>query len=164
VRENEAAAMAAGINVRHYKLGAFAVSAAMAGVGGALLSYQANVFAYERFTVFESLHVVAMAYIGGIGMASGAIFAGLGAAGGLFSQLLSTWGAEGYQGVIAGGLLLIAIQLHPDGIASLAHGFRSLRRKGADRRPPGASRVPDDPPPEGSPPVDQSPTEKETVS
>lgn len=163
VRENEAAAMAAGISVRQYKLGAFAVSAAMAGVGGALLSYQANVFAYERFTVFESLHVVAMAYIGGIGMASGAIFAGLGAAGGLFSQLLSTWGAEGYQGVIAGAALLVAIQLHPDGLASLGHSIRALRTK-KDGRNPHASRVSDDPPPDDPPSPDKSPTEKETVS
>lgn len=163
VRENEAAAMAAGISVRRYKLGAFAVSAAMAGVGGALLSYQANVFAYERFTVFESLHVVAMAYIGGIGMASGAIFAGLGAAGGLFSQLLSTWGAEGYQGVIAGAALLIAIQLHPDGLASLGHSIRALRTT-KDGRHPHARRVSDDPPPDDPASSDKSPTEKETVS
>ncbi|WP_433496633.1 ABC transporter permease subunit [Sphaerimonospora sp. CA-214678] len=129
VRENEAAAVVAGINIKAYKLGAFAVSASMAGVGGSLLGFQANVFAYERFSVFESLHVVAMAYIGGIGMASGAIFAGLGASGGLFSQLLSTWGADGYQAVIAGGALLIAIQLHPDGLASLGHTFRDRRRR-----------------------------------
>lgn len=165
VRENEAAAMAAGINVSHYKLGAFALSAAMAGVGGALLSYQANVFAYERFTVFESLHVVAMAYIGGIGMASGAIFAGLGAGGGLFSQLLTTWGADDYQGVIAGGVLLIAIQLHPDGIASLAHGFRGLLQRGKGSRNPHARRVSDDPPPDGTTQPDKkSPIERETVS
>jgi ABC-type branched-subunit amino acid transport system permease subunit len=163
VRENEAAAMAAGISVGQYKLGAFAVSAAMAGVGGALLSYQANVFAYERFTVFESLHVVAMAYIGGIGMASGAIFAGLGAAGGLFAQLLSTWGAEGYSGVIAGAALLIAIQLHPDGLASLGHSIRNARRKNGGRNPH-ARRVSDDSPPEDSTQSEKSPTEKETVS
>ena len=82
VRENEAAAVVAGINIKLYKLGAFALSASMAGVGGSLLGFQANVFSYERFSVFESLHIVAMAYIGGIGMASGAIFAGLGASGG----------------------------------------------------------------------------------
>jgi branched-chain amino acid transport system permease protein len=164
VRENEAAAMAAGINVSHYKLGAFAVSALMAGVGGALLSYQANVFAYERFSVFESLQVVALAYIGGIGMASGAIFAGLGAAGGLFSQLLLTWGADDYQGVIGGGVLLVAIQLHPDGIASLAHSVRALRARGAPHRNPHARRVSGDPPIESSTPSEKSPIEKEAVS
>lgn len=131
VRENESAAMAAGINIKSYKLGAFALSALMAGIGGSLLGYQANVFAYERFSVFESLHVVALAYIGGIGMASGAIFAGLGMSGGLFSQLLSTWGIDAYQSVIAGGVLLLAVQAHPDGIASLGHLFRETRRKRA---------------------------------
>lgn len=163
VRENEAAAMAAGINVSHYKLGAFALSALMAGVGGALLSYQANVFAYERFSVFESLQVVALAYIGGIGMASGAIFAGLGAAGGLFSQLLTTWGADDYHGVIAGGLLLVAIQLHPDGIASLAHGFRRLRARGHPSPSARPGHDTGDPPTAPSPRWQEPPIEKETV-
>ncbi|MGX4694821.1 ABC transporter permease [Streptomyces sp. JNUCC 63] len=127
VRENEAAAVAAGINIRHFKLGAFALSAFMAGVGGSLLGYQANVFAYERFTVFESLHVIVMAYIGGIGMVSGAVLAGLGASGGLFSQLLSAGGLSDYQLVIAGGALLLSVQLHPDGLASLLHTIRERR-------------------------------------
>lgn len=150
VRENEAAAMAAGINIKAYKLGGFAISALMAGVGGSLLGYQANVFAYERFSVFESLHVVAMAYIGGIGMASGAIFAGLGASGGLFSQLLSVWGADSYQAVIAGGALLLAIQLHPDGLASLAHSVRQAKGRRhattAEKRQPDSTVGIDAPP------------------
>ncbi|WP_326791653.1 ABC transporter permease [Streptomyces sp. NBC_00841] len=130
VRENESAAAAAGINVKHFKLAAFAISAFMAGVGGSLLGYQANVFSYERFTVFESLNVIVMAYIGGIGMVSGAIFAGLGAGGGLFSQLLATGGLDDYHLVIAGGALLISVQLHPDGLASLAHTIRERRGRG----------------------------------
>ena len=162
VRENEAAAVVAGINIKLYKLGAFALSASMAGVGGSLLGFQANVFAYERFSVFESLHIVAMAYIGGIGMASGAIFAGLGASGGLFSQLLSTWGADGYQAVIAGGVLLIAIQLHPDGIASLGHSFRERRRR--KRGAEGAHDAPDQGAADSSPPTARTTSEKETVS
>jgi branched-subunit amino acid ABC-type transport system permease component len=142
VRENEAAAVAAGINIKRFKLAAFALSAFVAGVGGSLLGYQANVFAFERFTVFESLHVIAMAYIGGIGMVSGAIFAGLGAGGGLFSQLLATWGADAYQLVIAGGALLLAVQAHPDGMASTVHTIRERRRR---RTTPAVS---DSPPPD----------------
>lgn len=136
VRENEAAATAAGINVQWFKLAAFALSAFIAGTGGALLSYQANVFAYERFSIFESLHVIAMVAIGGIGMVSGAVFAALGASGGLFSQLLATWGLDAYQLVIAGGALLLAIQLHPDGMASTAHLIRERKhQKSAPSRP-----------------------------
>ncbi|MEV0181636.1 ABC transporter permease [Streptomyces sp. NPDC050625] len=131
VRENEAAAAAAGINIKRFKLGAFAASAFLAGVGGSLLGYQANVFAYERFSVFESLNVIVMAYIGGIGMVSGAIFAGLGADGGLFSQLLAAGGLDDYHLVIAGAALLVSVQLHPDGLASLAHTVRERRRRRA---------------------------------
>jgi len=135
----------------------------MAGVGGALLSYQANVFAYERFTVFESLQVVALAYIGGIGMASGAVFAGLGAAGGLFSQLLTTWGADDYQGFIGGAVLLVAIQLHPDGIASLAHSLRSLRRRHGAGRDPQLRGVAGDPGPDRDTRSTKSPVNKESI-
>lgn len=136
VRENEAATVAAGINIKHYKLAAFALSAFIAGVGGSLLGYQANVFAYERFTVFESLNVIVMAYIGGIGMVSGAIIAGLGAGGGLFSQLLAVGGLDDYHLIIAGGTLLLSVQLHPDGMASLAHTFRERRARGTSQAEP----------------------------
>ncbi|WP_424534003.1 ABC transporter permease [Sphaerisporangium viridialbum] len=136
VRENEAATVAAGINIKHYKLAAFALSAFIAGVGGSLLGYQANVFSYERFTVFESLNVIVMAYIGGIGMVSGAIIAGLGAGGGLFSQLLAVGGLDDYHLIIAGGALLISVQLHPDGMASLAHTFRGRRARGTSEAGP----------------------------
>ncbi|GAA0997282.1 hypothetical protein GCM10009555_094550 [Acrocarpospora macrocephala] len=142
VRENEAAAAAAGIDIKRFKLAAFTLSAFVAGVGGSLLGYQANVFAFERFTIFESLHVIAMAYIGGIGMVSGALFAGLGASGGLFSQLLATWGADSYQLVIAGGALLLAVQLHPDGMAATLHTIRE--RRGRRSSPAPAAAPPDD--------------------
>lgn len=149
VRENERAAAAAGISVAWYKLSAFAVSAFIAGVGGAMLSYQQLVFAYERFTVFESLTIVILAYIGGIGMVSGALFAGLGASGGLFYKLLTTTGIGSYHEVIAGVALLLAIQLHPDGLASLGASLRARRAARGPAPPP--DRTGDPPPPDPTP-------------
>jgi len=148
VRENESAAVAAGINLKQYKLAAFGLSAFMAGVGGSLLGYQAHVFAFEQFGVFESLNVIVLASIGGIGMVSGAVMAGLGASGGLFSQLLAVSGIDAYHEIIAGGLLLIAVQLHPDGIVSTKHTIQQrLRRKGSKPgRPPTESPIKSQPP------------------
>ena len=61
VRENERAAGAAGVAVAKVKLQAFAISAFIAGVGGSLIAYQSRVFAFERFTVFESLFLIVSA-------------------------------------------------------------------------------------------------------
>lgn len=127
VRENERAAAAAGVNVKQIKIQAFVISAFIAGLGGSLLAYQSRVFAYERFTVFESLFYFVNAYIGGIAMVAGAIAAGIGVSGGLFAKLLSSWGAAEYHRVIAGLGLLIAIQVHPDGLASTAAVVRKHR-------------------------------------
>ena len=117
VRENERAAAAAGVAVARVKLQAFAISAFIAGVGGSLIAYQTRVFAFERFTVFESLFLIVSAYIGGIGMVAGAVVAGVAVSGGIFAKLLSEWGVAEYHRIIAGIGLLIAIQLHPDGLA-----------------------------------------------
>lgn len=127
MRENERAAAAAGISVPRLKLQAFALSAFVAGIAGALLSYQGQVFAEQRFTVFESLFAVIAAYIGGIGMVAGAIVAGLATSSGLFAKLLSELGIHEFHRVIAGAGLLLAIQLHPDGLASTAAHLRSRR-------------------------------------
>jgi branched-chain amino acid transport system permease protein len=132
VRENEAAAIASGANVAWFKLVGFTASSAIAGLAGCLLSYHALVFAPSEFDTFASLNIVVVAYIGGIGMVGGALIAGIGANGGIFAQLLTTHGASSYQEIIAGAGLLIALQLHPDGIASTGHAVRAhlAKRRG----------------------------------
>ncbi|MGY3199627.1 ABC transporter permease subunit [Streptomyces sp. TE5632] len=145
IRENEAAAIAAGTNVPRYKLAGFALASAIAGLAGCLLGYHALVFAPNGFTTFASLNIVVMAYIGGIAMIGGAIFAGIGAAGGLFAQLLAVNGWASYHDLIGGLGLLIAIQLHPNGIASLGHDLRHRLRSRS-----GNSKVPPPPPAERS--------------
>ncbi|MGC9667591.1 ABC transporter permease subunit [Planosporangium sp. 12N6] len=139
VRENEAAAIAAGTNVTHYKLAGFALSSAIAGLAGCLLSYHALVFAPSGFGTFGSLNIVIMGYIGGIAMIGGAVFAGIGASGGLFAQFLAVNGWSSAQDLIGGLALLIAIQLHSNGIASLGHEIRQRRQKKALRGVAGTS-------------------------
>lgn len=129
VRENEGAAIAAGTNVRSYKLAGFALSSAMAGIAGSLMSYQALVFAPSSFSAFGSLNALVMGYIGGIAMVGGAIFAGIGASGGLFAQFLAVNGWTSAHELIGGLGLLIAIQLHPNGMVSLGHDLRQRRRR-----------------------------------
>ena len=49
----------------------FALSAAMAGVGGAVYAGTLGSASYERFSFFESLPLLLLSVVGGIGTASG---------------------------------------------------------------------------------------------
>ena len=77
VRSNERAAAAAGINVRNVKLAAFGISSFIAGISGALYGYNFSSVTVDRFSALTALSLIALAYVGGITMVSGAVFAGL---------------------------------------------------------------------------------------
>jgi branched-chain amino acid transport system permease protein len=73
IREDELAARAMGINTTVAKLQAFAIGAALAGIGGALLaSWQRSVFP-ENFLFTESVNILAMVVIGGMGHLPGVL-------------------------------------------------------------------------------------------
>ena len=75
VRENENAAAALTVSPAKAKLTAYAVSGFIAGLGGAILGGLVVTIGYtERFfTVEDSLALVAMAVIGGLGSRAGAV-------------------------------------------------------------------------------------------
>ncbi len=75
VRNNERAASAAGLDVARMKLVDFAISAALAGVGGVLLAYQRQSLSAQSYQVFVSRSVVALTYLAGITPISGALLA-----------------------------------------------------------------------------------------
>jgi branched-chain amino acid transport system permease protein len=119
MRANERAAAAAGVNVAGTKMLAFAISAFIAGIGGAVLAYQSGSVVAGPFNYTASLVFFAFAYLGGISSVSGAIAGGLLVPGGLLFTLL-----EDQLGVPPGltlvvaaiGLVVAAIQ-NPEGIA-----------------------------------------------
>jgi ABC-type branched-subunit amino acid transport system permease subunit len=73
VRDNEAAAGALGIPVIRTKLLAFALSGAMAGVAGVALAFTQQRFSDQTFPATESLLIVSMVVIGGMGSIRGAL-------------------------------------------------------------------------------------------
>lgn len=77
MKDSPAACATLGINLTRLKLKVFALSAAMAGVGGALFGGTLGSMGYDRFSFFESLPLLLLAVVGGIGTASGALFAGV---------------------------------------------------------------------------------------
>lgn len=73
LRENEIAAEAMGVNTTHYKVQAFVVSAAMTGVAGGLFAHQSTIITPDSFNFMESVLIVVMVVLGGLGSVSGSI-------------------------------------------------------------------------------------------
>lgn len=73
IREDEDVARAMGINVRNYKLLAFAIGATFGGVAGALFAAFQGFVSPESFTLQESIAVLAMVVLGGMGHIPGVI-------------------------------------------------------------------------------------------
>src|SRR5438128_6499386 len=75
VREDEVAAEAMGIDTTGYKVRAFVISAAMAGVAGALSGAFEGNLAPQSFTFVRSFEIVAMVVLGGMGSITGSTIA-----------------------------------------------------------------------------------------
>ena len=73
IRDNEIAARASGINVTKYKLLAFIISAALAGVAGVLYSYSNYNVQSIKFGYNYSIEILVMVVLGGMGNINGAI-------------------------------------------------------------------------------------------
>jgi branched-chain amino acid transport system permease protein len=73
IREDEIAAKAMGINTRNVKLLAFAMGASFGGVAGAMFSAFQGFVSPESFTLNESIVIVAMVVLGGMGHVPGVI-------------------------------------------------------------------------------------------
>jgi len=73
IREDEVAAKAMGINTRNVKLLAFAMGASFGGVSGAMFSAFQGFVSPESFVLSESIVIVAMVVLGGMGHVPGVI-------------------------------------------------------------------------------------------
>jgi branched-chain amino acid transport system permease protein len=73
IREDEIAAKAMGINTRNMKLLAFGMGASFGGVSGAMFAAFQGFVSPESFSLMESVMIVAMVVLGGIGHLPGVI-------------------------------------------------------------------------------------------
>ena len=130
IREDEAVAQAFGINVSQYKLMAFVLSGAIAGLAGAMFghlafSVSADTFSFDKI----SLPLVIMVVVGGLGSRVGVLVAALFFV--LFPQLPLLNSLHGYDLVIGALLLMYSVARHPGGFAELVAEARDKRRKRA---------------------------------
>ncbi|MCC2664619.1 MAG: transporter ATP-binding protein [Geminicoccaceae bacterium] len=128
IREDEVAAQAMGINVFVAKLQAFAIGAAFAGVAGCLLaSWQRSVFP-ANFMFTESINILAMVILGGMGNLFGVI---LGAA--LIVALPELFREFEQYRLLAFGFMLMALMVfRPQGLLTFRGRRQALPEEAAE--------------------------------
>ncbi|WP_435870068.1 branched-chain amino acid ABC transporter permease [Eleftheria terrae] len=77
IREDDTAAKAMGINVRNMKLLAFGMGATFGGVSGSMFAAFQGFISPESFSLMESVMIVAMVVLGGLGHLPGVVLGAL---------------------------------------------------------------------------------------
>ncbi|MEA2857345.1 MAG: hypothetical protein QOH98_1666 [Methylobacteriaceae bacterium] len=125
VAEDEDAAATLAVNAVAYKLVAFALGTAFAGLAGGLYAYFTQFINVDAFDFITSVMVMAMVVIGGIGSTFGVAVAAI-----VLTLLPETFRfINEYRLLVFGGLLVLFISLAPGGLASLFHGTRTRLRR-----------------------------------
>lgn len=113
MRDSPAACATLGMSVRRTKLAVFTLSAALAGMGGALLYGFQGSAANVEFTMVAGLSILLLAVIGGVSTGSGALV------GGLFFALITIVAEEitalDWLPAIAPAIVGISLARNPDG-------------------------------------------------
>lgn len=129
VRDSETAAVSFGVSLARYKTLAFGVSAAYAGVAGALFAIATTFVNPDTFPISLSIFLLVGVVVGGLGSLVGVI------AGAVFIQFLPLWAqgvskSPGAPAVVYGAVLIAVMFVLPDGFAGLvARAWRVLRRR-----------------------------------
>ena len=129
MKTSPAACTTLGLNLTMTKLEVFALSAAIAGLGGALYGGQLTSVSPDRFQFLQSLPVVLLAVSGGIGAVGGALFGGMAYA--LFFFIVpDVWPSLTNLFLLAPGLLGISLGRNPNGaVNEIARNVREARAK-----------------------------------
>ena len=137
IRDNEIAARTMGVDLARYKTGAFAVSSAYAGLGGALFTLPIGFLAPESFPLALSFAFLAAIVVGGLATIAGALF------GALFIEFVPVCAAdvdEALAGVIYGGVLILFMYVAPGGVMGLLRRVSTKKEgpRGSDDAQAGA--------------------------
>ncbi|MGE5372952.1 MAG: branched-chain amino acid ABC transporter permease [Solirubrobacterales bacterium] len=115
IREDEIAADAMGINPFKYKVLAFVLGCAIAGFAGGLYAYRFPLVHPSTFDFMPSINFLLIVVLGGLGSLSGTVITAI-----VWIFLLATLRqfpqVVEYQGVIYALILILLIQIRPQGI------------------------------------------------
>ncbi|WP_185995287.1 branched-chain amino acid ABC transporter permease/ATP-binding protein [Nocardioides campestrisoli] len=129
IRDNEDAARAFTVGARMRKMQVFAVSGAVAGLGGAVIGHGQTQLTVNSFPASASIDVVAIAVVGGLVLTGGPI---LGAIILIGIPSMFTLGLAGSAALSIGWLLVVV--LLPDGLGGLIARARDWWADGVARR------------------------------
>jgi branched-chain amino acid transport system permease protein len=115
VGEDESTASTLGIDARHYKLAAFGIGTALAGLAGAMYAFFTRFITVDAFDFIFSVTLMAMVVIGGIGSTLGVVVAAVALT--LLPEAIRF--VNDYRLLVYGGLLVLVIRLAPEGFAGL---------------------------------------------
>ena len=123
IRDSEISAQSMGIQLARYKSISFALSAALAGLGGALYAHKIQFITPDQFSLTQSIDLLLMVVIGGLGSIHGAF---LGASFLIVLPQLITIAkdflpaamgqATGLQGLVYGIVLIAFVMFEPMGL------------------------------------------------
>ena len=143
IRENEMRAEALGVSLRNYKLMAFAIGAAYAGIGGALFAPLLGYIDAGAFTLDRSIQFLMMVVMGGLGRFEGPFIGAI-----LVTVLPEVLRAsEGLYLVFYAIAVILMMLFMPKGLVGrvgLDHAPAGAGRRGVSCRPPAAGRHPAD--------------------
>jgi branched-chain amino acid transport system permease protein len=112
IAEDEDTTRVLGVDVPRFKLAAFAIGTALAGLAGALYANNLKFISPDSFGFVESMTVLSMVVIGGIGSVLGVTAAAI-----VLSLLPSLFTFIGeYKLLVYGGLLFLMMRFSPDGV------------------------------------------------
>jgi len=139
MKDSPAAAATLGQNLIKLKLSVFMISAAIAGLGGVLLSASAVSVNANTYIIFVSLALVMLTVVGGIGNVAGALMGGI-LAGTAFQALTSTftnlstdhggggfWNVMANLSLVAPALIGVSLGRNPSGaVPQIVASYRPL--------------------------------------
>jgi len=113
IREDEVAAASMGVPVVRMKLAAFAIGACTAGVGGVIYAEQVNFINPPTFSLIQSILILAMVVLGGMGSITGSI---VGAAALVIIPDALLRGQDEYRFFLFGLVLVVVMIFRPQGL------------------------------------------------
>lgn len=116
IADDEDTARVVGIDVPRYKLAAFVIGTALAGLAGSLYAHQTTIIQAENFGFIESITVLSMVVVGGVGSVLGVTLAAI------VLALLPLWSQAigDYKLLFYGGILFLTMRFAPQGVIAEA--------------------------------------------
>ncbi len=120
IADNEDTARLAGIDVARFKLVAFAMGTALAGLAGALYAHHVRFIDAESFGFVESITVLSMVIVGGIGSVPGVVLAAA------VLSVLPLWFqfVDDYKLLLYSALLFAMVRFYPKGLGGMIDALR----------------------------------------